>query len=205
MSIVINPNISPAAAQGVTADVVLQAGTVINARVLQILGNDQVRIAIGGQSLEVASQVPLQAGQTLQLAVSQGSDGGIRLAVVNQQGGASATQGVTGAAGAGATSTNAAVAAQTTTGIVASGNQLTPLQALAASVAAQTAATQQTSLAPLFANLQAASGLSGLPLQLQQAVATSSKPSRVPACFWRRPWRPDRFRHQPARRISRRH
>src|ERR1700732_2245871 len=84
MSIAINSTIPLVAAQGVTADVVLQPGTVVNAQVLQLLGNDQVRIAIGGQSLDVSSQVPLQAGQTLQLSVSQTADGNINLAVVNQ-------------------------------------------------------------------------------------------------------------------------
>ena len=39
------------------------------------------------------------------------------------------------------------------------------------SVAAQTAVTQQTSLAPLFADLGVASGLPNLPPQVQQAVA----------------------------------
>src|SRR6201986_1722902 len=94
MSIVLNPATSAVAApnavtqgvaaQGVTANIVLQPGTVINAQVLQLLGNDQVRIAIGGQPLDVVSQVPLQAGQTLQLAVSQAANGNINLAVVNQ-------------------------------------------------------------------------------------------------------------------------
>src|SRR3979411_2929784 len=90
MSIVVNQNVPVIAAQGVTANVVLQPGSVVNARVLQIFGNDQVRIAIGGQSIDVQSQIPLQAGQTLQLAVSQTTDG-IRLAVVNSQGAASAS------------------------------------------------------------------------------------------------------------------
>src|SRR4051812_11547133 len=91
MSIVINPSLPVIAAQGATADVVLQAGTVVSARVLQILGNDQVRISIAGQSIDVQSQVPLQAGQARQLGVSQ-TDGGIRLAVVNPQGGAAPGQ-----------------------------------------------------------------------------------------------------------------
>src|SRR3954463_1517817 len=97
MSIVLNPSLPVIAAQGATADVVLQAGTVVSARVLQILGNDQVRISIAGQSIDVQSQVPLQAGQTLQLAVSQ-TDGGIRLAVVNSQGGAALGQAIDPAA-----------------------------------------------------------------------------------------------------------
>ncbi len=87
MPIVIHPNLPLVAAQGVTAPVVLQPGSVISARVQQILGNDTVRISIGGQSLDVRSQVTLQAGQTLQLAVSQTADGSIALAVVSQQGG----------------------------------------------------------------------------------------------------------------------
>src|SRR6266852_6193756 len=115
MAIVISPTIPLVAAQGVTAqgvtaDVVLQPGSVISARVLQILGNDTVRIAIGNQSIDVLSQVPLQAGQTLQLAVSQGSDGSIRLAVVNQQGDASAIPDITNVASGAATADSVTLA-----------------------------------------------------------------------------------------------
>src|SRR4029077_2752719 len=85
MPIVITPNLPPVAAPGGAADIVLQAGSVVSARVLRILGPDQVRISIGGQSIDVLSQVPLQAGQTLQLQVSQTASG-IGLAIVNQQG-----------------------------------------------------------------------------------------------------------------------
>jgi hypothetical protein len=178
MSIVINPHIQPAAVQGVTAPIVLQPGSVISARVQQILGNNAVQIAIGGQSIDVVSQVPLQAGQTLQLAVSQTPDGTIRLAVVDPQGGAAASQGVGDAAGAAATADSvtlapdaaAGIAAPTTSTVAAPTNQLTALETLAVSVAAQTAATQQTSLAPLFANLSVAAGLDGLPAPVQQAV-----------------------------------
>src|ERR1700733_3232305 len=174
MSIVITPSIPLVAAQGATADIVLQPGSVISARVLQVLGNDQVKISIAGQSLDVLSQVPLQAGQTLQLQVSQTQDG-IALAVVSQQGGASASQGVPN-------SGTASIAGDTVTlapGAVANvlpatpaniANQLTALETSAVSAAAQTAATQQTSLATLFANLGVAAGLTGLPPQVQQAV-----------------------------------
>ena len=102
MAIVITPSVPLVAAQGVTADVVLQPGTVVNARVVQVLGNDQVQIAIGGQSIDVLSQVPLQPGQVLQLAVSQSSDG-IRLAIVNADGSALASPGLANLAGAAAT------------------------------------------------------------------------------------------------------
>jgi Flagellar hook-length control protein FliK len=176
MPIVITPNLPPAAApSATTADIVLQPGSVISARVVQILGNDQVRIAIGGQAIDVLSQVPLQAGQTLQLQVSQ-TAGGIGLAVVDQQSSTAASQALAGAAvlvQAGQPSVQPSlqpviVAAPATT---AAGNPLTALETLAVSLAAQNAATQQTSLAPLFANLGVAAGLVGLPPQVQQAVA----------------------------------
>ena len=71
----VNPILSPVAIQGVSGgverDLVLQPGTVIDAKVLQVLANNMVRIAIANLSLDVMSQVPLQAGQALQLAVSQ--------------------------------------------------------------------------------------------------------------------------------------
>src|ERR1700733_15531360 len=88
MPISINPTVPVITAQGAAAGVVLQPGTVINAQVLKILAGDLVQIAIANLSIDVLSEIPLQAGQNLQLAVSQTQDG-IRLAVVGQ--GASAT------------------------------------------------------------------------------------------------------------------
>jgi hypothetical protein len=178
MPIVIHPNLPLVAAQGVTAPVVLQPGSVISARVQQIIGNDTVRISIGGQPLDVQSQVPLQAGQTLQLAVSQATDGSIALAVVGQQGGVPISQGPADSAGATATADTvtlapdaaAAVAPQATPAASAPQIVLTPLQAAAVSVAVQSAAAQQTGLAQLFANLSVAAGLDSLPPQVQQAV-----------------------------------
>src|SRR3954452_15008553 len=88
MPISINPIFPVIAAQGVAGDVVLQPGTVIDAQVLKILANDLVRIAIANLSIEVLSEIPLQVGQTLQLAVSQTTNG-IKLAVVGRAGAAS--------------------------------------------------------------------------------------------------------------------
>jgi hypothetical protein len=178
MSIAINQNVPVTAAQVVAPDVVLQPGSVISARVLQLLGSDQVRIAIGSQSIDVLSQVPLQAGQTLQLAVSQTTDG-IRLAVVNSQGAASASPAPSDLASSAASLDTVTLApdatiftaALTSPADVAPTNQLTPQQALAVSTAAQIAATQQTSLAPLFANLGVAATLDSLPAPVQLAVA----------------------------------
>jgi Flagellar hook-length control protein FliK len=172
MPIVIAPNIPPPAAQSATpAGIVLQPGSVISAQVVQILGNDQARIAIGGQSIDVLSQVPLQAGQTLQLQVSLTASG-VSLAVVNPQGAAAASQNPADATSITlAPDAAALITAPAISGAAATNSQLTPLETLAVSQVAQTAATQQTSLAPLFANLGAAASLPGLPPQLQQAIA----------------------------------
>jgi hypothetical protein len=177
-TIAINPSVPPVAVQGVTADVILQPGTVISAEVQQILGNDQVQISTGGQSIVVASQIPLQAGQTLELSVSQAPDGSIQLAVVNLALG-TAGQAIADLASADLTAdlvaltagTIANLAAPTPAVAVVALNQLTPPEALAVTVAAQAAATRQTSLAPLFADLSVAAGVNGLPAQVQQAVA----------------------------------
>jgi hypothetical protein len=177
-TIVINPNVTLVAVQGVTADVVLQPGTVISAEVQQILGDDQVQILIGGQSIVVGSQIPLQVGQTLQLSVAQALDGSIELALVNPGSGA-AGQTIAALASAGLTADLVALtagavanlAAPTGAAAVVAPNQLTPPEALAVTAAAQVAATQQTGLAPLFADLGVAAGVSGLPAQVQQAMA----------------------------------
>src|ERR1700730_13517435 len=81
MSISVNPIVPALAIQAAAPDLVLQPGSVIDAQVLKILSDDLVRIAIAGVSIDVLSQVPLAAGRTLQLAVSQTQDG-IRLGVV---------------------------------------------------------------------------------------------------------------------------
>src|SRR4051812_1341162 len=79
----INPAFPVIVPRAAAPDLVLQPGTVIQAQVLKLLANDLVRIAIANLSIEVFSEIPLQAGQTLQLAVSQ-STAGIRLAVVGR-------------------------------------------------------------------------------------------------------------------------
>ena len=167
MSIAVTPILSAAAAQGVTRDLVLQPGTVIDAQVLQVLANNLVRISIANLSIDVLSEIPLQAGQALQLAVTE-TAGGIRLAVVGQGAGAAGAAGdaVTLAPGARA---DALANSQATSALPR--NLLTPLEKLAVASAAQSAATQQDSLAPLFANLGVAAGSGALPPKLQQAVA----------------------------------
>jgi hypothetical protein len=169
MAISIN-NVTPVlAAQevgGLAPELVLKPGSVVNAQVLKILSADLVRIAIAGLSIDVASEVPLQQGQNLQLAVAQTKDG-IRLAMVGQGGNAAGA-----AADAVTLSPDAlADAAIDRPTIVSPKNPLTPVERAAVSVAAQAAASEQESLAPLFANLGAAVSASNLPPKLQAAIA----------------------------------
>jgi hypothetical protein len=168
MAISINPVLPVLSAQeagGVAPELVLQPGSVVNAQVLKVLSADLVRIAIASLSIDVASEIPLQQGQNLQLAVTQTKDG-IRLAVVGQGGDAgSSADAVTLSPDA-----LADVAAARPT-IVSPKNVLTPLERAAVSAAAQAAVTEQDSLAPLFANLGAAVSSSNLPPKLQAAIA----------------------------------
>ncbi|OCK55518.1 flagellar hook-length control protein FliK [Bradyrhizobium sp. LMTR 3] len=165
----INPVLPVLAAQevgGIAPELVLQPGSVVNAQVLKVLSADLVRIAIASLSIDVASEIPLQQGQNLQLQVSQTKDG-IRLAVVGQG---------SDAAGASAdavtlSSDALADAAVNRPAIVSVKNVLTPLERAAVSAASQAAVTEQDSLAPLFANLGAAISSSNLPPKLQAAIA----------------------------------
>ncbi|KRR25383.1 flagellar hook-length control protein FliK [Bradyrhizobium lablabi] len=166
MAITIN-SVSPVlAAQevgSIAPEFVLQQGSVVNAQVLKVLSADLVRIAIDSLSIDVATEIPLQPGQNLQLAVTQTKDGGIRLAMVGQGG---------DVADAVTLSPDALVdAAANRPAIVSSKNVLTPVERAAVSVAAQAAVTEQDSLAPLFANLGAAVSSSNLPPKLREAIA----------------------------------
>ena len=170
MAISINPVLPVLAAQevgGTAPDLVLQPGSVVNAQVLKIISADLVRIAIASLSIDVLSEIPLQEGQILQLAVSQTQDG-IRLAVVGQGDDAA------GASGDAVTLSPDALVdsvANPPTIVAPPRNVLTPLERAAVSVAAQSAATEQDSLAPLFANLGVAVSSGSLPPKLQQAIA----------------------------------
>ena len=170
MSISVNPILpvvatqgAVVATQGAAPELVLQPGTVVDARVLKLLSDNLVRIAIASLSIDVLSEVPLSAGQTLRLAVSE-MDGGIRLAVVGQGAAVGTPSDIVTLA------PDALINAAAKPSVGAAGNQLTPLERLAVSAAVQTAASQQGSLSHLFANLGAVAGAGGLPLKLQQAV-----------------------------------
>ena len=163
MAITINPilPVLPAQEAGATApELLLQPGKVVDATVMKVLQADLVRIAIAALSMDVRTEIPLQEGQALKLAVSQTKDG-IRLTTVGQ--GTDAGDAVT-------LSPDALIEAPPGPSAAAPKAVLTPLEKVAVTIAAQAAATVQDSQAPLFANLGAAINSAALPPKLLQAV-----------------------------------
>jgi flagellar hook-length control protein FliK len=147
----------------VTPELVLRPGSTIDATVLKVLSADLVRIAIASLSIDVKTEIPLQQGQALKLAVSQ-TENGIRLTNVSGNAVELAPDAVTLSPDALleapiAPSANAAPKAV-----------LTPLEKATITIAAQTAATEQGSQAPLFANLASIANSPALPPKLQQAI-----------------------------------
>lgn len=151
-------------ADAATPDLMLQAGSVVDAKVVSVLAENLVRIAIANLSMDVMSEVSLTAGQNLQLAVSQ-NDGTIRLAVVNGAGKASADQ-VTLTP----TATSLVDSPPLAPSATAARNLLTPAEQVAVTAASVEAVTKQGSQAPLFANLASVVTGSDLPVGLKQAV-----------------------------------
>ncbi|MGJ5177386.1 flagellar hook-length control protein FliK [Bradyrhizobium oligotrophicum] len=150
----------------VTAGTTLQAGTLLSARVQQVLAENLVQVAIGNLSVELASELPLQAGQSVQVAVSQ-TPLGLQLAIVGQGNGA--------AAGTSGTPTPAATVVDVTGRLAPTltpqPDPLTGLERLALSIASEEAATRQGSQGQLFADLQAVADSPNLPPALRAAVA----------------------------------
>ncbi|MFT4121697.1 flagellar hook-length control protein FliK [Bradyrhizobium sp.] len=155
--------VSPVA-DAATPELVLQAGSVVDARVVSVLADNLVRIAIANLSLDVMSEVALSPGQNLQLAVSQ-NDGTTRLAVVSGAGVATGDQITLTPAAASLVDSPSLVPAAAT-----ARNPLTPAEQVAVSAASSEAVTKQNSQAPLFANLAAVVTGSDLPAGLKQAV-----------------------------------
>jgi hypothetical protein len=150
-------------ADAATPGVTLQAGTVVGARVVSVMADNLVRIAIANLSMDVMSEVALTPGQNLQLAVSQ-NEAGVRLAIVNGAGEA-ATDQVMLTPRAASIVDSAPLAPA-----VDSRNVLTPLEQIAVSMASEAAVTRQGSQAPLFANLSSVMSGGDLPPALKQAV-----------------------------------
>ncbi|MBR0954494.1 flagellar hook-length control protein FliK [Bradyrhizobium canariense] len=151
-------------ADAATPDLVLQAGSVVDARVVSVLADNLVRIAIANLSMDVMSEVSLTPGQNLQLAVSQ-NGGTIRLAVMGGAGEAAADQ-VTLTPAAASLVDSPSLAPS----VGAARNTLTPTEQVAVTAASAEAVTKQGSQAPLFANLAAVVTGSDLPAGLKQAM-----------------------------------
>lgn len=151
-------------ADAATPDLVLQAGSVVDAKVVSVLADNLVRIAIANLAMDVMSEVSLTPGQNLQLAVSQ-SDGTVRLAVMNGAGEATSDQ-ITLTPAAASLVDSPSLAPSAT----AARNTLTPLEQVAVTAASAEAVTRQGSQAPLFANLASIVTGSDLPVGLKQAV-----------------------------------
>src|SRR5262245_32086031 len=168
MAISVTPVLSVQPAQEISAaaeatpELVLRPGTTIDATVLKVLSAEFVRIAIASLSIDVKTEIPLQQGQTLKLAVSQ-TDNGIRLTNVTDVAGAPAD--------AVKLSPDALVEAPAAPANGApSKTVLTPLEKATVTIAAQTAATEQGGQATLFANLASVVNSPALPPKLLQAV-----------------------------------
>ena len=165
------PVIAAPSASTATDGTVLLPGTVVNAAVLKAAEN-LVQIAIANLAMDVMTEVPLTAGQTVQLAVSQNPDGGVRLTIVGQ----GVTDPGTGPTTAATSSGGPTSATQVTASSIIlptarpPADPLTPLQRMAVDMASETAATRQQSLSPLFANLATAVTSNNLPPALQEAA-----------------------------------
>ena len=176
MALTVNPTVSVSAVTATgsatsTPTLVLQPGTVVSAQVQSVLAADLVRIAIASLSLDVVTEVPLQAGQNLQLAVSQKPDGTVRLQLVGQGPTAPSVGNTADVISSDVTSNAPAGPVAAVSAAAADPNDpLTPLERIAVSVASQSAAAEQQSLGPLFADLNTAATSDNLPPVVQQAV-----------------------------------
>lgn len=163
----VNPVAQAVSTAEATPDLVLTPGTVVDARVLAVRDANMVRIAIEGLAIDVLSEVILQPGTSVKLAVSQNGDG-VRLAVVPQE---QTVAGRTGATGGSATVSSTALVDQPKT--IQAGAQNLPNAAESAAIARAvlTAAPKQAGLSPLFANLPVIVASDHVPQLVQNAAA----------------------------------
>lgn len=169
MTLSIAPIVPTTLAQAATLDLALQPGMVVTAQVLKLLDANLVRIAIANLTLDVATTTALQPGTTLQLAVAQ-TKTGLSLTPVLPDPSAAATQDEVATLRGGAVILDDIPLAPSARSSVAV-PVLTPLEARAVAVAAQTAATQQSGLSPLFANLTSVLASGSLPQPVLLAAA----------------------------------
>jgi hypothetical protein len=176
----------------------LKVGDIIEAKVLELLGQSIARLAVGKSIIEVQTQVPLTPGTTVRLAVKNTPDG-LRLTLLPPEatgrsnpvaagaphGAASATAGdsagftaqpLAPGAVAGGNPSNPAPGAVSTTapGPLLPTQPPAPDPAAAAqtavTLAVQNAAARQGGLAPLMADAEVAARLPALPEPVRQAA-----------------------------------
>ena len=163
----------------------LQPGDVIDALVVAIGPDGSAKISIANNILDVLSQVPLQPGSMLQLAVKESATG-LVLALLGQSGGPGTGDAATargpgpaslqpGAMAEGPVVQGAASSPKTTASVSRGGDVPAPANGLrgAPAVLAQAvgeAAARQDSLAPLFADISQAAQSSVLPTPVAAAT-----------------------------------
>jgi hypothetical protein len=140
----ITPVIPPQAGLPVSLDQVLQPGAVLEARVLAQLDAALTRILIANVAIDVTTEAPLAPGTMLRVAVSRGADGGVQLSVAPPD-----------------------EPAAPLPRPAASPDPAT----VAVAQATRQAATRQSGLSPLFADLAAALEQDQLPPQIRAAAA----------------------------------
>ena len=182
MQFAIPPNVIAASAQS-GSSVALQPGDIVNALVLQLLADGKVRIAIANKTMDVVSQVPLDPGTTVQLAVKSTATG-LALSLLDQgteHGAASAGTAVLGSALARPANLAAAAAESPLPPAMAAPDEIAEPRApdirpaaAALSQAVRSAAVRQNGLAPLFANISEAAQAQSLPAPVRSAMARLS-------------------------------
>jgi hypothetical protein len=178
MTLSINPvaPVSTIAAPPAVEGPALQPGTVVSAQVMKLLQADLVRIAISGMTLDLPTTLPLQPGQTLQLAVGQNQNG-LTLTPVALPGSGDLPAAKTAALdGRGAAVTVDDLPASVAPSIAPQAPSksqplLSPQQQAAVTAATQMAVTKQAGLSPLFANLSTAVASGQLPQPVLLAAA----------------------------------
>lgn len=185
MDLIISPSTVAFNTQPGAPTPTLQAGEVVNALVLQLLENGNVRLSIGNALLDVQTLVPLVPGQTVRLAIKSAGDN-IKLVILDNgappgaQGGAAtiAARGPAAAAGnanAATTGTGPSNIVSEPTEPVASAPSADPANpAVALAQAVRVAAVQQKGLAPLFADVAEVTTPAN-PAVLPQAVRDAAR------------------------------
>ncbi len=80
MSIVISA-VTPPTPVAASSGLALQAGAVVDARVVQVTAEGMARIAVANTLIDVMAAAPLAAGDVLRLAVAQTGEG-VKLTIV---------------------------------------------------------------------------------------------------------------------------